>query len=295
MITALRLATRLLFKPLLSTWVPLAIQRQGSKAAGLLSRVPPGTQSSRLDLNGVPMLRLQPPAAQADRAVLFLHGGAYVLGGAASHAGLAGQLGRAAGAVAYLPEYRLAPEHPYPAALDDALAAYRRLLQQYQPDRIAIAGDSAGGNLTLAAAIAIRDAGLPLPAALALISPWTDLSLSGASIRQRARRDPMLQASWIEAGARLYAGSLPLDDPRISPLFAVLHGLPPLMIHVGSEEILYSDAERLAQRAADAGVAASLHCYDGMWHDFQLNAGLLAQADASIAELGEFMRRHLAA
>jgi len=289
--TVLRIATRVLFKPLLAPWVPLAVQRQGAKAASLLSKTPRGTLSSKLDMNGVPALRVHAPAAEAGKAVLLLHGGAYVLGGPASHAGLAAHLGQAGGAEAYLPDYRLAPEHPYPAALDDALASYRWLLQQYQPGQLVIAGDSAGGNLTLATAIAIREAGLPLPAALVLISPWLDLSLGGASIRKRARRDPMLRASWIGACAKLYAGGVALDDPRISPLFGDLKGLPPMMIHVGSEEILFSDAERLAQRAGAAGVKVRLHVFDGLWHDFQLNAGLMAEADASIAELGKFMRK----
>ncbi|MDE0856185.1 MAG: alpha/beta hydrolase fold domain-containing protein, partial [Nevskia sp.] len=133
------------------------------------------------------------------------------------------------------------------------------------------------------------------PAALALISPWVDLSHSGESIRARASRDPMLRPSWIAAGARFYGGGLAPDDARLSPLFAELKGLPPMMIHVGSEEILYSDSERLAQRARAAGVDVSLHCLEGLWHDFQLQAGLLPEADASIAELGAFLRAKTAA
>lgn len=286
----LRSVVRLLFKPLLAPWVPLAVQRQGARLAGVLSKVPRGSVSGHIDMGGVPALQVRTPAAKPGNALLLLHGGAYVLGGPASHGALAGQLGQAAGAEAYLADYRLAPEHPYPAALEDALAAYRWLLQRYQPGRITIAGDSAGGNLTLATAIAIRDAGLPQPAALALISPWVDLGHSGESIRARAARDPMLRLSWIAAGARFYGGGLAPDDARLSPLFAELKGLPPMMIHVGSEEILYSDSERLAQRARAAGVDVSLHCFEGLWHDFQLQAGLLPEADASIAELGQFLR-----
>jgi len=290
--TVLRTLVRALFKPLFAPWVPLALQRQGSKAASLLSKVPSGTLSARIDMSGVPALRLHTAATEPDRAVLLLHGGGYVLGGPASHGALAAQIGHAAAAEAYLPDYRLAPENPYPAALDDALAAYRWLLQQYPPDRLAIAGDSAGGNLTLAAAIAIRDAGLPLPAALVLISPWVDLGLGGETIRSRARRDPMLRASWLSICAKRYAGDIAPEDPRVSPLYGELRGLPPMLIHVGSEEILLSDAERLAQRAEAAAVKVSLHRFPGMWHDFQLSAGLLTDADASIAEIGEFVRKH---
>ncbi len=291
--TILRTVVRVLFKPLLSPWVPLAVQRQGSRAAGLLSKYPRGTVSSKLDMNGVPTVHLHTPAAEPDKAVLLLHGGAYVLGGPSSHAGLAAQLGQAAGAEAYLADYRLAPENPYPAALDDALAAYRWLLQHHQPGQLVIAGDSAGGNLTLAAAIAIRDAGLPLPAALVLISPWIDLTHGGETIRTHAQRDPMLNASWLGTCAARYAGNIAPGDPRISPLFGDLKGLPPMMIHVGSEEILLSDSQRLAQRAEAAGVDVNLHRFDGLWHDFQLHAGQLAEADASIAELGKFMRKQM--
>jgi acetyl esterase/lipase len=273
--------------------MPLALQRQGTKSAGLLSRRAAGVASERIDMAGVPALRQQAPASQAQGGLLLLHGGGFVLGGAASHGGLAAHLAEATATVAYLPDYRLAPEHPYPAALDDAVAAYRWLLQKHAPGRLLLAGDSAGGNLALATAIAIRDAGLPPPAAMVLLSPWLDLSLSGDSIREQAEHDPVLRPSWISLCARHYAGSLALDDPRVSPLFADLRGLPPLLIHVGGDEILLSDAQRLQQHAAAAGVDAELHCFEGLWHDFQLHAGLLAEADASLAEIGAFARRHL--
>jgi acetyl esterase/lipase len=291
--SVLRATTRLLFKPVLAPWVPIAVQRHCAKAAGLLSKPPRGTGKVRTTLGGVPALHYRTAAAATDRAVLFLHGGAYILGGEASHGGLAARLGHAAAAQSFLVDYRLAPEHPYPAALDDALAAYKALLQQYPAGRIAIAGDSAGGNLALVTAIAIRDAGLPPPAALALISPWTDMSGSGESVYSRAHRDPMLSPSWTGLGARHFAGGLALDDPRLSPLFAKLEKLPPLLIHVGSEEILLSDSERLAQRAREAGVEVGLRCFEGLWHDFQLNGGLLAEADESIAGLGAFLRQHM--
>lgn len=291
--TVLRTTVRLLFKPLLSPLVPIPVQRLGSKSAGLISRPPRGTQVTRLEMNGVPARRYRTPASGNGRSLLFLHGGAYVLGGPVSHGGLAARLGQAAGADAYLPDYRLAPEHPYPAALEDALAAYRWLLQQEPASGIVIAGDSAGGNLALATAMAIRDAGLPQPAALALISPWLDLGHGGASITSRAARDPMLSPAWLRACARHYAGKLALDDPRLSPLFGALENLPPMLVHVGSEEVVLSDSERLAESAGVAGVDLELRVFNGMWHDFQLHAGLLADADESIAELGAFMRERM--
>ncbi len=291
--TVLRTTVRLLFKPLLSPRVPLAVQRQGSKAAGLLSKFPAGTQPTRVDMNGVPGLRYRTHGSENGKALLFLHGGAYVLGGPASHGAFAAQLADAAGATAYLPDYSLAPEHPYPAATEDAVAAYRWLLLHYTADRIVIAGDSAGGNLALATAMIIRDKGLPMPAALALISPWIDLTHSGESAQSRARRDPMLRTDWLGACAKLYAHNVPLDDPRISPLFGRLEGLPPMLVHVGSEEVVLSDSERLAQSAGVAGVDLCLRVFEGLWHDFQLHAGQLPEADESIAELGRFLRERM--
>jgi acetyl esterase/lipase len=290
----LRAMVRLLFKPLLSPLVPLAVQRYGAKASGVLSRPPRGTQATKLEMNGVPARRYRTHGSENGKALLFLHGGAYVLGGPASHGALAARLGEASGTDAYLADYRLAPEHPYPAALDDALAAYRWLLQEYPAHGIVIAGDSAGGNLSLATAMAIRDAGLPPPAALALISPWLDLTHSGASAMSRAARDPMLSTAWLRASARHYAGKLALDDPRLSPLFGSLEDLPPMLVHVGSEEVVLSDSERLATSASVAGVDLELRVFDGLWHDFQLLAGQLAEADESVAELGRFLRERMA-
>ncbi|MBV8062623.1 MAG: alpha/beta hydrolase [Nevskia sp.] len=288
--TVLRTLVRLLFKPLLSPRVPIAVQRAGSRLAGVLSPLPPGFQATQILMNGVEGRRYRSHSSENGRVLLFLHGGAYVLGGPASHRGLAAQLGHAAGATTYLADYSLAPEHPYPAATEDAIAVYRWLLQHYTPGHIVIAGDSAGGNLALATAMLIRDKGLPQPAALALLSPWLDLSHSGDSARSRAQRDPMLRVDWLAACARLYAPNLAPDDARISPLFGALQGLPPLLIHVGSEEVVLSDSERLLERARAAGVEAQLRVFEGMWHDFQIHAGQLAEADESIAELGRFMR-----
>jgi len=293
--SVLRTVVRLLFKPLLSPRVPLAVQRVGSKAAGVLSKFPPGTQPTRVDMNGVPGLRYRTHGSTNGKALLFLHGGAYVLGGPASHGALAAQLGDAAGATTYLPDYSLAPEHPYPAATEDAVAAYRWLLQSYPAEGIVIAGDSAGGNLALATAMILRDKGLPLPAALALISPWIDLTHSGDSASSRAARDPMLSVAWLSACARHYARNVDPGDPRISPLFGRIEGLPPMLIHVGSEEVVLSDAERLAERARAAGVPAELRVFEGLWHDFQLHAGQLAEADESIAGLGRFLRERMKA
>jgi acetyl esterase/lipase len=270
------------------------MQRFWGSVAALSTKGPPGLASARLEMGSVPARRLTPRGAQAGRAILYLHGGAYVIGGPSSHGKLAAQIGHAAQAEVFFPEYRLAPEHPFPAALEDALAAYRWLLQQNQPpQRIVIAGDSAGGGLALAVAMAIRDAKLPQPAALVLISPWVDLTLSGESHHSKRDRDPMLRASWLAACAMHYAGPKALDDPELSPVFGDLYGLPPLLIQVGTEEILLSDSERLAKRAQKAGSPARLSRYDGLWHDFQVHAGALPESDRALSEIGAFIQKHL--
>ncbi|MDR3417591.1 MAG: alpha/beta hydrolase [Nevskia sp.] len=288
----LRALVRLLFKPTMSPRVPLSLQRRGTALAAVLSRPPHGTTVTSTELGGVPALELRTGAIDEHAAVLYLHGGAYVLGGPVTHTGLAARIGRAAAAPVYLIDYRLAPEHPFPAALEDALAAYRKLLEKVPANRIGITGDSAGGGLTLATAMAIRDAGLPQPAALAVISPWTDLTLSGDSMRKLAKADPMLREDWLRDCAARYAGTTPLEDPRISPLYGNLKDLPPILVHVGSDEVLLSDAERLAERAQATGADLRLHRYDGLWHVFHLHGGQLKEADAAIEELGSFLRQH---
>jgi epsilon-lactone hydrolase len=279
---------RLAVRPFLAPWVPLSLQRAWATVAGLTTRAPPGLARDAARVGGVPGCWLRTAAARPGHVLLYLHGGAYVIGGPGSHARLAAQVGHAAGAEVFFPDYRLAPEHPFPAALDDALAAYRGLLQR-RPARLVVAGDSAGGGLALALAMAIRDAGLPAPAALVLISPWADLTLSGESHRTAAARDPLLRGSWLARCAALYAGGRPLDQPGLSPLFGDFAGLPPLLVQVGSEEILRSDAERVVERAAAAGTTATLSRHEGLWHDFQAHAGVLPEADAALADIGAFV------
>jgi acetyl esterase/lipase len=225
------------------------------------------------------------------RAVIYLHGGGYCVGSPFSHRALAARIAQSAGATCFVPDYRLAPEYPFPAARDDALEAYRALLQQdFKPGQIAFAGDSAGGGLSIATALAVRDAGLPMPAALVLISPWTDLTLTGESGRTHAFRDPMLTFSVAELWSRLYTGTHPANHPGCSPLFADLRGLPPTLIQVGSEEILLDDSRRFAACAREAGADIQLHLYERMWHVFQVHAPLLHQSNVALAQIGTFLQ-----
>jgi acetyl esterase/lipase len=235
--------------------------------------------------------------ANSDEAsvILFLHGGGFNAGSCKTHRALATHVAQAAGARALLVDYRLAPEHPCPAAIEDAVQAYRWLLQQgIMPGQIAVVGDSAGGGLALAVLIALRDRGVAGPSAATLLSPWLDLALRGESIHTRAQLDPLTSYDDLRRAALLYLGDLEPDDPRASPLYADLHQLPPLLIHAGDHEVLRSDATRLAEKAAAAGVPVQIEIWDDMWHVWHAWADDLPEARAAIAQVGQFIRRHLA-
>ncbi|MFA9444810.1 alpha/beta hydrolase [Egicoccus sp. AB-alg6-2] len=232
-------------------------------------------------------------AGDTDRVVFHVHGGAYAMGSPRSHRGLGASLSRTARAPVLLPEYRLAPEHVYPAAFDDVLTAWRWLTEEHgaPAHRVAISGDSAGGGLALGLLVHLRDRGQPLPGCYVGMSPWTDLAGTGASMQELDGVDPWLTTRLVEPAARAYVGELELDDPRVSPLYADLSGLPPMLVHVGSDEILRDDARRLVERARAAGVDASLGEFDGLWHVFHAFPGF-PESRQALREVGAFMRRH---
>jgi epsilon-lactone hydrolase len=245
-------------------------------------------------LGGIPVIDIEIAAVHTSEVILYFHGGGYVLGSASASVGLASDLSRRAKTRAISVDYRLAPEHPHPAALDDALAAYRGLLEEGQPaSRIAVAGESAGAGLTLATLIAARNAGLPLPCAAVLMSPWADLTLSGASMALKATADPVLSAAALRRRADDYVGMGDRAAPLVSPLFADLHGLPPLLIQAGSHEVLLDDATRLAARAASADLTVMLEITAGVPHVFQGFAGILDEAGTALANAGAFIRSHI--
>lgn len=285
---AMKLATRATFKPVFNPRLPLLVQR--SVIAGIAQALPrpKGLRNVECFLDGVLARRLIPDGAPVGRAVLYLHGGGYVLGSPATHFGIAGRLALAAGCEVFVIDYRLAPEHPAPAALDDALSAWTALGRTHA--NLALAGDSAGGGLSVALAVAARDAGLTTPRALALISPWVDLSLSGDSMQPGAVDDPLLSRAWLAWAGAKYAGPIAPDDPRLSPLFAPLAGLPPTLIHTGSDEVLLSDTDRLEAALRKAGVPVDVSIHEGLWHDFQLQGGVMREADESLHALGGFLR-----
>jgi epsilon-lactone hydrolase len=240
-------------------------------------------------LNGLRSLTIVPPGAVGD--VMFLHGGAYVLGSADTHKGLAARYALASGAVFNVVDYRLAPEHPYPAALDDIMAAWSAL-DHSKP--VALVGDSAGGGLALATAIACRDQRLPMPLALAMISPWLDLSLSGPSLLSNAESDLMLTQAGLAADADRYRGGYAAIDPRISPLFADLTGLPPILVQAGTDEVLLNDAETMHRRATEVGVDCILQLWRDMTHAWTAFGPHVPEAAIAIAEAGAFLRRQFA-
>jgi len=233
---------------------------------------------------------------RADAVLLYLHGGGYVIGSPRSHRHLAAALARSAGLSCLLLDYRLAPEHPFPAAVDDALAGYRWLVEEKKiaPERIAVGGDSAGGGLTMATLVAIREARLHLPRAGVCISPWTDLTCSAASFQAKAASDPLVTLEGVSAMARAYLGATDPRTPLASPLFADLRGLPPLLIHVGSEEVLLDDASHLAERARAAGVDVTLEVWEPMIHVWHWFLPWLDEAQAAVEKIGGFLRSQLA-
>ncbi len=256
--------------------------------------VAPDIQFESLVLGGVPALQSLTPGARSDQTLLYLHGGAFVIGSAQDYCCISAELGRAAGVRAVSIDYRLAPEHPFPAAVDDAVAAYRALLSAgHAPSQIVIAGDSAGGGLTVSMLLAARDAGLPLPAAALLLSPWVDLTCQAGSMTTKAAADPVLNRPDLLSMAALYLQGQSATAPLASPLQADLRGLPPLLVQVGTAEILLEDATRLATAAAAADVRVQLSVWPDMIHDWHFFSFLLPEGREAIAEAGAFLRHQL--
>jgi acetyl esterase/lipase len=253
-------------------------------------RVPADVICEKVNAGGVTAEWIAAPGAATDRVILYLHGGGYVLGSINTHRAMISRIARASNARALAIDYRLAPEHPFPAAVEDATAAYRWLLANgYKPGRVVIAGDSAGGGLTLAALLAIRDAKLPMPAGAVPISPWTDLEGTGESIRTRAAKDVMVTQDNLASSARQYYGTHDPKDPLVSPVHANFRGLPPMLIHVGDAEILLDDATRVAARAKAAGVQVDLEVWDEMPHVWHVFAKILPEGQQAIDKIGKFV------
>jgi len=281
--------TRLVVSPMLDPRLPVPVRRRLIDVTGYTIPSPSGTRRVRTSLGGVPTERVTVPGAVGPHQLLYLHGGGYTVGSARSHRALTAHLGRATGAPVHALEYRLAPEHPHPAAVDDAIAAYRALRTAgHDAQRIAVAGDSAGGGLAVSMLLRLREEGAELPGSVGLISPWIDLTMTSPTLQANAATDALLRPGWLQQTADDYrAGAEPAD---LRPLDADLTGLPPIHVLAATGEILLGDADALVARLAAAGAPHSYDRVPGLWHDFVLYAGLLPEADAAVAKLGAALR-----
>lgn len=268
-------------RPLLGPPVPVRVQRRGldGLAALFAGVLPPGTTTRRTVLGGRPAEVVEVPGADGP-PVLLLHGGGFLTGSPRTHRGFAAHLAASAGAPVHVLDYRLAPEHPHPAAVDDALAALDEL-----GGPVALVGDSAGGAVAVLAAVRLRDEGRPLPYALGLVSPVADLT--GRASAAWEGPDPLLRASWLRQGVEAWAGE---RAAALSPLHSDLTGLPPVLVHVCSDERLLPEGEALVDALRAAGVDAVARRFDGLWHDVHVQAGQTARATAAVVELGTWLR-----
>jgi acetyl esterase/lipase len=250
----------------------------------------PGLKVEHAEVGGVPGDWLTMPGADAARVVLYIHGGAFVLCSPRGYRPLGARIAKATRARTFLVDYRLAPEHPFPAAIQDSADAYRGILAQgVAPSSIVIAGDSAGGNLVIATLLSLRDSAVPLPAAGVCISPWVDLECVGESMKSKADVDPLCTYDSMIAEAALYLNGHSARDPLASPIHADLRGLPPLLIQVGTEETLLDDSTRLARRAEESGVTVRLEVFDGMPHVWHAFASYLPEGQEAIDKIGQFV------
>ncbi len=270
-------------------YAPLPLMRW-VQSAGLF-RLPAGVTRETVTADGVRCEWLIPEHSSGDSVLLYLHGGGFVYGMTNMHREMVGQLARLTGLRTLMVDYRLAPEHPFPAALDDCTTVYRWLIRQgIDAKQIVVAGDSAGGNLTLTTMIKLRADGDPLPAAAACLSPATDLTVRKELERQR---DPILHRRTLYAFRAAYVSDQDCADPLLSPVYADLHGLPPLLIHTGEDEVLCGDCVRLAQAAEQAGVTVRLEVYPRMWHVWHLYYATLPQASQALDEIAQFLKAEL--
>ncbi len=269
----------------------LALRKQAGSATG---RTPAEVHTQSVSANGVPAEWVRWREGVEDGAILYLHGGGYVFGSLDSHRNIAWRLARASGLSVLLVDYRLAPEHPYPAAVDDAFGAYQWLLdQQVANDRLVVAGDSAGGGLATALMLRLKTEGLRLPEAAVLLSPWADLTLSGASMSDNAAVDAMLSPEALSKFKTLYLGNTDPGAAYASPLYADLSGLPPVHVTVGSTEVLLSDAENLVTRINTCGGTAELSIWPKLPHVFPIFGDLIPESKQAIEEIAAFIRTHV--
>ena len=270
------------------------LRANGVKNSKMLGGVSKGMKIEKVNLDGIQAEWLIPVNASHEKVILYLHGGGYVTGSIEDHRMMCGLLANSTEAKVLSPEYRLAPEHPFPAALDDSLKVYQWLLDQgYLSKNIIVAGDSAGGGLSVATVLALKERSGSLPAAVVCLSPWVDLTLKGQSHTTKAKAEAMLQTDVLREWALCYTDESNLINPLVSPIYGDFHAFPPLLIQVGSEEILLDDSIMLAEKAWADGVDVTLKVWDGMWHVWQALGELLPENKKTFEEIGEFVSVHL--
>jgi acetyl esterase/lipase len=281
---------RILREKAAATEGPMSVPLRRKTMEELAFKVAPDIGVETVTVAGRDAEWLRAPGVQAGRTILYLHGGGYVIGSPNTHRALAGEVSRAAQAAVLLLDYRLAPEHPFPAAVEDGVAAYQWLLAQgVVPTQSAIAGDSAGGGLTVATLLSARDRGLPLPGVAVCISPWTDMTCANPSYTTRADADPIVTMDSITQMARFYLQETDPKHPLASPNYADLQGLPPLLIHVGTDEVLFDDAVRLDAKARADGVDSTLEVWDDMIHVWHAFHPMLPEGKRGIERVGAFL------
>jgi acetyl esterase/lipase len=260
--------------------------------------LPPGVKLEKVDAGGVPAERIVAPGARSRQWIFYTHGGGWAQGITDSHRSFVAKLSQATGASGLLPDYRLTPEHPFPAGLNDCVTAYRWLLSQgVAASQIAIAGESAGGNLALATTLSVREGGDTLPAVLVAISPATDMAMTGETFQTKAFVDPILGAGLPQDAYALYTnhGATDPRNPLVSPLYADLHGMPPTLLQVGTQEVLLSDSTRMADRLKAAGVETKLEVWPGMFHAFSAGSDFIPEGRLAMQHIVKFIRQHLGA
>jgi monoterpene epsilon-lactone hydrolase len=273
---------------------PIAKQREYIERQGKLARLPSKVTVQPIAIEEMYAEWIRHDQARSGRAILYLHGGGYTMGSCNTHRALAARISIASRAPVFLIEYRLAPENPFPAALEDVNKAYHYLLEQkLEPGKTILAGDSAGGGLAAALTLRLRDEKKPLPAGIVCISPWADLTLSGETMTSCSKTDPLISRESSIQHAGYYVGGYDPGSPLISPIFGDLSQFPPMMLQVGEHETLRSDSERLAEKAREASVDVTLEIWEGMWHVWHAYAGLIPEAQRAIDRVGDFVSKRL--
>lgn len=268
--------------------------RRGFELIASRHPLPNNIYFKRFYIGNTPAAWIVPHKANKSVVMLYLHGGGYATGSVNTHKALIAKIAKKTGVLALAIDYRLAPENPFPAALEDAVAAYDYLLAQgYLPENIFISGDSAGGGLTLATLLALKEAHKPLPATAVCLSPWTDLAVTGDSVTEKAHKDPLLLGHLLSEWGKRYAGDEPTTHPLISPLYADLSGLPPLLLQVGTDEVILDDSIRFAQKAREQGADVTLKVWQDMIHVWHFHWRILPEANKAIKEIANFVKKHI--